>query len=71
MGTGAWFADGLQPAAFVKATQSPYDTLNGPNMALVRMKPGVSAAAGYANLEPRRRVGKPRFRGRSSRRGRG
>jgi hypothetical protein len=51
MGTGAWLADSLQPAAFTKATRSQYETLNGPNMALVRMKAGVSAAAGYANLE--------------------
>ena len=51
MGTGAWLADSLQPSAFVKAQQSPYATLNGPNMVLVRMKAGVSGAVGRADLE--------------------
>jgi hypothetical protein len=50
MGTGVWLASSLLPEAFVKAMESQYSTLNGPNMALVRMKTGVSAAADEANL---------------------
>ncbi|HEY1828186.1 MAG TPA: FtsX-like permease family protein [Acidimicrobiales bacterium] len=51
MGTGALVPLSVIPAALQRATDSPYPTLNGPNLALVRLRPGVSPAAGRANLE--------------------
>jgi hypothetical protein len=51
MGTGAFVANGLLPAAFQKATESPDPTLNGPNLALVRLRAGVSATAGRADMQ--------------------
>ena len=49
MGTGALIPFNVLPAALL--TNSPYPTLNGPNLALVRLRPGVSPAAGLANLQ--------------------
>jgi hypothetical protein len=51
MGTGALIPFNALPAAFDGAINSPYETLNGPNLALVRLRPGISAAAGRANLQ--------------------
>jgi hypothetical protein len=51
MGTGALVANGIQPAAMVRATASPYPTLNGPTMVVVRLRNGVSQAAGLAALQ--------------------
>jgi hypothetical protein len=51
MGTGALLSTGILPAAFTKAMNSSDPTLNGPNLALVRLHSGVSAAAGRANLQ--------------------
>jgi hypothetical protein len=51
MGIGALIPVGVIPAAFKKVLHSPDNNLNGPEMAFVRLKPGVSAAAGRANLQ--------------------
>ena len=46
MGTGALLSNGVLPRAFLGAMNSPDPTLNGPNLALVQLRPGVSGAAG-------------------------
>ncbi|MGD0395048.1 MAG: FtsX-like permease family protein, partial [Acidimicrobiales bacterium] len=51
MGTGALLSAGVLPRAFLGAMNSPDPTLNGPNLALVRLRSGVSAATGRANLQ--------------------
>jgi hypothetical protein len=51
MGTGALVDTDIEPAAFQAALHSPDPTLNGPGMVFVRMRSGVSAAAGRADLE--------------------
>jgi hypothetical protein len=51
MGTGAILPLGIEPAAMVKAIKSPDPNLNGPELVFVRLKPGVSARAGRANLQ--------------------
>jgi hypothetical protein len=51
MGTGALVSTGILPPAFLGAMNSPDPTLNGPNLALVRLRPGVPATAGRANLQ--------------------
>ena len=51
MGTGALLSIGVLSRAFLGAMNSPDPTLNGPNLALVRLRSGVSAAAGRANLQ--------------------
>jgi FtsX-like permease family len=51
MGTGAILSNNSLPASFLQAMESPDPTLNGPNLALVRMRAGVSASAGRADLE--------------------
>jgi len=51
MGTGALIALGTEPAAMQRATLSPDPNLNGPNLVFVRLRPGVSAAAGRAGLQ--------------------
>jgi ABC-type antimicrobial peptide transport system permease subunit len=51
MGNGALVANGTETAAMQKAIKSPDPNLNGPEMAFVRLKPGVSDAAGRANLQ--------------------
>lgn len=51
MGTGALLSEAAIPPAFQKATSSPYPTLNGPDLVFVRLKGGVSASAGRANLQ--------------------
>jgi hypothetical protein len=51
MGTGALIANGALPAAFLRAMDSPDPTLNGPNLALVRLRAGVSPAAGRSDLQ--------------------
>ena len=50
MGTGAEIPVAIEPAQFRKFLASPDPTLNGPGMALVRLWPNVSPAAGLANL---------------------
>ncbi len=52
MGTGALFAFGALPAAMQRAIQSgPDPNFDGPGLVFVRLAPGVSAAAGRANLQ--------------------
>jgi hypothetical protein len=51
MGIGALLSEGVLPRTFLAAMNSPDPTLNGPNLALVRLRSGVSAAAGRSNLQ--------------------
>ena len=51
MGTGALVSNGIQPAAMIRATTSPYPTLNGPTMVVVRLRDRVSPEAGLAALQ--------------------
>jgi hypothetical protein len=50
MGIGALLAFQVLPKAFSAAMNSPDPTLNGPNLALVRLKPGAPHAAALASL---------------------
>jgi hypothetical protein len=51
MGTGALFSEGVLPPAFQRATQGPDPNLNGPNLVFVRLRNGVSAKAGQADMQ--------------------
>ncbi len=51
MGTGAVVPKGIEPAAFQRALHKPDPNFDGPEMVFVRLRSGVSAAAGRANLE--------------------
>jgi FtsX-like permease family len=51
LGTGALLPTGLEPAAFKRALTQPDPNLNGPAMDVVRLKTGVSLAAGRASLQ--------------------
>jgi ABC-type lipoprotein release transport system permease subunit len=51
MGTGALLSMSVLPAAFQRALASGDPNETGPALAFVRLKPGVGAAAGRANLE--------------------
>ncbi len=51
MGTGALVPTGFIPAAFNRAINSPDPILNGPALVFVRLRSGVSAAAGRASLQ--------------------
>ena len=53
MGTGALLPSDVIPAAFQKAlkNQSPDRTLDGPEFVLVRMRDGLSRAAGRADIQ--------------------
>jgi hypothetical protein len=51
MGTGALIAMSTIPPAFQRALRYPDPNLNGPGVVLVRLRPGVSAAEGRANLQ--------------------
>jgi hypothetical protein len=51
MGTGALVPTGLIPAAVNRAINSPDPILNGPSLVFVRLRSGVSAAAGRASLQ--------------------
>jgi hypothetical protein len=51
MGSGALVPGGVVPPAFAKVLRSPDPNFNGPELAFVRLKAGVSAAAGRANLQ--------------------
>ncbi len=50
MGTGALLADSIIPPAMRRALQSPDKNLDGPDLAFVRLKSTVPAAAGLASL---------------------
>jgi hypothetical protein len=51
MGMGALVPVGVEPPAFAKFLRSPDPNFNGPEIAFVRLKAGVSAAAGRTNLQ--------------------
>jgi hypothetical protein len=51
MGSGALIPNGAEPPAFAHALLSKDPNLNGPELVFVRLRPGVSASAGKANLE--------------------
>jgi hypothetical protein len=51
MGIGALLPSGVQTAAFTAALKSPDPVLDGPDLVFVRLRVGVSAAAGKRNLE--------------------
>ena len=51
MGTGVLISGAVLPAAFVQAVGSPAPALDGPNLVFVRMRNGISAAAGKADLQ--------------------
>ncbi|HXC19425.1 MAG TPA: FtsX-like permease family protein [Acidimicrobiales bacterium] len=51
MGTGALIPYGVEPRRFAQALAYKDPNLNGPEMVFVRLRPGVSAAAGKRNLE--------------------
>ena len=51
MGTGALVSTGIEPPAMQRATQSPDPNLNGPGLVIVRLRPGVSATAGRADMQ--------------------
>jgi len=51
MGTGAIIPDSVEPAAFKKALTEPDPNLNGPAIVVVRLRPGVSPAAGLASVQ--------------------
>jgi FtsX-like permease family len=51
MGTGALVSTGIQPPAMRRAIQSPDPNLNGPELVVVRLRSGVSATAGRADMQ--------------------
>jgi hypothetical protein len=51
MGTGVELPTGVEPAAMQRALQSPDPNQNGPLIDVVRLRPGVTAAAGRASLQ--------------------
>ncbi len=57
MGTGAIISPGIEPPAFRRFLTSRYRALNGPKMAFVRLRAGVSPAQGLASLRRIARAG--------------
>ena len=51
MGSGALLPSGFEPPTFVRALANKDPNLNGPALVFVRLRRGVSADAGRANLE--------------------
>jgi hypothetical protein len=51
MGTGALLPNGFEPRSFAQAVGSKDPNLEGPELVFVRLRAGVSAAAGKSNLE--------------------
>ena len=51
MGTGAIVAQGIEPPAFQRVLRSPDQNLNGAGMVFVRLRSGVSAAAGRKDMQ--------------------
>jgi hypothetical protein len=51
MGTGALIPKGIEPARFQRALTEPDPNLNGPAIVVVRLRNGVSTAAGLAPLQ--------------------
>jgi hypothetical protein len=50
MGTGALVPNGVQPPAFVRAVTNPDQLFNGPALVVVKLRAGVAAGAGYADM---------------------
>jgi hypothetical protein len=50
MGTGAVFPNAIEPPAMQQALTNPDPNLNGPNVMVVKLRSGVSSAAGIASL---------------------
>jgi hypothetical protein len=51
MGTGALVSTGVEPPAMQRAVLSPDPNLNGPGLVVVRLRPGISATAGRADMQ--------------------
>jgi hypothetical protein len=51
MGTGALLSMHLGPASFHQALTQPDPNLNGPSIEVVRLRPGVSPAAGRSSVQ--------------------
>jgi len=51
MGSGAIVDNGLAGATALEGNNNPDPTLNGPNTVVVRLRPGISAAAGRADMQ--------------------
>ena len=51
MGTGALVPVGIEPPAFQRVLHNTDQNFNGPGMVFVRMRPGISAAAGRENMQ--------------------
>jgi hypothetical protein len=51
MGTGALVGTGIEPPAFQRALMNLDPVLNGPEMVFVRLRAGVSAKAGRADMQ--------------------
>jgi hypothetical protein len=51
MGTGALVSTGIQPPALQRAAHGPDPNLNGPELVVVRLRPGISATAGRADMQ--------------------
>jgi hypothetical protein len=51
MGTGVMVANDIEPPAFRQLLESPDPNLNGPTLAVVRLRAGAPAAAGLASLQ--------------------
>jgi hypothetical protein len=51
MGTGALVTDDVLPAAFLRATEAPDPTLDGPALVFVRVRPNVTPSAGHKDME--------------------
>ena len=51
MGTGALASTAIEPPAFQRSLQNPDPNLNGPELVFVRLRPGVSATAGRADMQ--------------------
>jgi hypothetical protein len=57
MGIGALFSEEIFPGPFRQVLRSPDANLNGPELVFVRMRPGVSPAAGRADMQRIAQVG--------------
>jgi hypothetical protein len=61
MGTGAIVPLTIEPPAFQKYLLYPNATLNGPDMVLIRLRPGASASASFSSLQRIPSVGTKAF----------
>ncbi len=62
MGTGAMVSTAFEPPRFARAIANRDPNLNGPELVFVRLRPGVSLAAGKRNLEGIAAVGNAVFK---------